>query len=146
MAGMGVVFVAFAICGIVLSCMREAGARARMLLAMSLALLVAYLLSGPVYRAYALHHWEEERAALEPSRFITDLVYFLSVFAVYAMYRLAARYRLELGTAFAIASAGAFQSPAVARELRSGPRSRSLVCLRLDSAAHTGRHHRVGHR
>ncbi|MGB9106312.1 MAG: hypothetical protein WCC59_16270 [Terriglobales bacterium] len=103
MAGMGVVFVAFAICGVVLSWMRDAGARAGMLLAMSLALVAAYLLCGPVYQAYALHHWGEERAALEPSRFITDLVYLLSVFAGYAMYRLAARYRLELGTAFAIA-------------------------------------------
>lgn len=102
-AGMGVVFVAFAICGIVLSCVREAGARAGMLLAMSLALLAAYLLCGPVYRAYALHHWGEERTALEPSRFITDLVYLVSVFAGYAMYRLASRYRLELGTTFAIA-------------------------------------------
>jgi uncharacterized membrane protein len=103
MAGMGVVFVAFAMCGIVLSSMREARVRAGMLLAMSLALLAAYLLCGPVYRAYTLQHWGEERAALEPSRFITDLVYFLSVFAGYAMYRLAARYRLEPGTAFAIA-------------------------------------------
>lgn len=102
-AGMGLVFVAFAICGIVLSCMRETGARAGMLLAMSLALVVAYLLCEPVYRAYALHHWGEERTALEPSRFITDLVYFLSVYAGYAMCRLASRYRLEAGTAFAIA-------------------------------------------
>jgi hypothetical protein len=102
-AGMGVVFVAFATCGIVLSCLREARARAGMLLAMSLALVAAYLLCGPVYGNYALHRWGEERTALEPSRFITDLVYFLSVFAGYAMYRLAARYRLELGTAFAIA-------------------------------------------
>ena len=103
MAGMGVIFVAFAICGIVLSWMREAGARTGMLLAMSLALVAAYLLCGPVYRAYALHHWGEERTALEPSRFITDLVYLLSVFAGYAMFRLAARYRLEIGAAFAIA-------------------------------------------
>jgi hypothetical protein len=102
-AGMGLVFVAFAICGIVLSCMREAGARAGMLLAMSLALVVAYLLCEPVYRAYASHHWGEERTALEPSRFITDLVYLLSVFAGYAMYRLAARYPLKPGTAIAIA-------------------------------------------
>jgi hypothetical protein len=102
-AGMGLVFVAFATSGIVLSAMREARARAGMLLAISVALVAAYLLCGPVYQAYALHRWGVERTALEPSRFLTDLVYFLSVFAGYAMYRLAARYRLRLGTAFAIA-------------------------------------------
>ena len=103
MAGMGMVFVAFSICGIVLSCMREARARTGMLLTMSTALVAAYLLCGPAYGAYALHRWGDERTALEPSRFITDLVYLLSVFAGYAMYRLAARYRLKPGTAFAIA-------------------------------------------
>jgi hypothetical protein len=102
-AGMGAVFVAFATSGIVLSCLREPGNRAAMLLSISLALVGAYLLCDPVYRAYALHRWGEERTALEPSRFITDLVYFLSVFAGYGMYRLAARYRLENGTAFALA-------------------------------------------
>jgi hypothetical protein len=115
-AGMGLVFVAFAICGIVLSCMREARARAGMLLAMSLAPVVAYLLCEPVYRAYALHRWGEERTALEPSRFITDLVYLLSVFAGYAMYRLAARYRLQPGTAFAVALALALSNIPLWRE------------------------------
>jgi hypothetical protein len=101
-AGMGVFFAAFASCGIVLSCLREARARTGMLLTMSIALVAAYLLCGPAYAAYALHRWGDERTALEPSRFITDLVYFLSVFAGYATYRLAARYRLEPGTAFVI--------------------------------------------
>jgi hypothetical protein len=101
-AGMGVVFVAFAGCGTVLACSREARGRARMLLTMSLALVAAYLLCGPVYEAYTLRRFGEERTALEPSRFLTDLVYLLSVFAGYAMYRLAARYRWKPGTAMVL--------------------------------------------
>jgi hypothetical protein len=101
-AGMGVIFLAFASCGVVLACRRDTERRTGMLLAMSVALFAAYLLCGPIYQTYSLHRWGEERTALEPSRFLTDLVYLLSVFAGYAMYRLAKRYRVAPGTAFAL--------------------------------------------
>jgi hypothetical protein len=102
MAGMGVMFLAMASCGVVLSCQRTVRTRCSMVLAISAALVVAYILCGPAYRAYALQRWGEERVALAPSRFVTDLVYFLSLFAGYAMYRVGQRTGLQLRTGLAI--------------------------------------------
>jgi hypothetical protein len=82
--------------------LRPARTRCSMVLAISAALAVAYVLCGPVYRAYALHRWGEERVALAPSRFVTDLVYFLSLFAGYAMDRVAQRTGLQLRTGLAL--------------------------------------------
>jgi hypothetical protein len=84
---LGVVLVCFALDGAVLDYRRE-GARSFAFHFVSATLLVLYLLFGWVYYYYRVDVTGEGASAFTPSRFITDLVYFLSLFAGYSLYRL----------------------------------------------------------
>jgi hypothetical protein len=52
------------------------------------ALLLLYVLLGPVFYFYQLNMRGKGFVAFTPSRFLTDLAYFLSLFAGYGLYRL----------------------------------------------------------
>lgn len=98
LASMGVMLLVAGTWGFVLACGRQARARAGMLIVISLALVGSYIVCSPIYAAYSVHRWGQERPLLAPSRFLTDLVYFLSIFAGYALYRAATACRLSLRT------------------------------------------------
>jgi hypothetical protein len=88
--------------GVALACRRENRGRSGMLLIISCALAMMFVLCGPVYRAYAMQRWHKEYVAFAASRFLTDLIYFLSIFAGFAVYQFARRARLTMRSGIAI--------------------------------------------
>ncbi len=84
---LGIVLVCFALDGLVLDYYRKSG-RPYALHVVAAILVLLYLLFGWVYYYYRLHMQGEGFSAFTPSRFITDMVYFLSIFAGYSLYRL----------------------------------------------------------
>ncbi|MGH9522460.1 MAG: hypothetical protein ACRD3E_08005 [Terriglobales bacterium] len=83
---LGILLVAFALAGMVLL-WRTQRKSAAFLPAICAMLAAGYLVCGPLYRAYSEYRFGQPFVSFAPSRFITDLAYFLSVFAGYAMWR-----------------------------------------------------------
>ncbi len=84
---LGIVLVCFALDGLALDYYRKSGRP--YVFHWALAILgLLYLLFGWAYFYYRLHMQGEGFSAFTPSRFITDTVYFLSLFAGYSLYRL----------------------------------------------------------
>lgn len=98
---MGIVVVGCGTAGIIV-CRHHERKQAGVLLAVASALLLLYVLFGPLYRAYSLHRWGHEYVAFTPSRFLTDLACFLSIFAGYAVYRAADHFRLRPGVVLTV--------------------------------------------
>lgn len=96
LAHMGILLVGCGIAGLILS-RRDQPQRAGVLLTVVALLLVLYAACGPLYRTYSLHRWGQEYVAFTPSRFLTDLIPLLSIFAGYALYRVAELFRLRPG-------------------------------------------------
>ncbi|MBZ5566353.1 MAG: hypothetical protein LAN64_00735 [Acidobacteriia bacterium] len=97
---MGTVLVACGVAGVI-ACRGADRKRAGLVLTAASVLVVLYVAGAPLYRAYSLRRWGSEYVAFTPSRFLTDLVYFLSIFAGYALFRVAEHYRLRTGVVIA---------------------------------------------
>jgi hypothetical protein len=105
--GLGLGLVAFALAGAALDYFRKE-TRSHVFHCVSATLLLLYLLFGPVYYFYQVKMTGEGFVAFTPSRFTTDLVYFLSLFAGYCLYRLQKFLGWSAPTMVAIALALAF--------------------------------------
>ena len=85
--GLGPALIFFALGGLALDYSRKA-ARPRVFHLVLATLMLLWFLFGPLYYFYQLNVTGKGFVAFTPSRFITDLAYFLSLFAGYALYRL----------------------------------------------------------
>ncbi len=85
--GLGLVLISFSLAGAVLDYSRKR-AEPHIFHWVSATLILLYLLAGPVFYFYRLYMTGKGSVAFTPSRFFTDLVYFLSIFAGYSLYRL----------------------------------------------------------
>jgi hypothetical protein len=83
---MGLVLVPFALVGAALDYSRK-GASSHVFHSASATLLLLYVLFGPGYYYYQLATTGEGFVAFTPSRFLSDLTYFFSIFAGYALFR-----------------------------------------------------------
>jgi len=82
---MGLVLVPFALGGAALDYFRKQ-ADSHVFHWVSATLLLLYLLLGPLYYFYQLHKTGQGFVIFTPSRFLTDLAYFFSLFAGYCLY------------------------------------------------------------
>jgi hypothetical protein len=83
----GMVLIPFALCGMALDYSRKQ-AGSHVFHWVSATLMLLFILCGPASYFYQLHETGEGFVAFTPSRFITDLFYFFSLFAGYSLYRL----------------------------------------------------------
>ena len=98
---LGPVFVLFSTAGLVLGWRaRKEYPGLRSLFVICGTLLVLFLLSGPIYRQFALRFTGQDYVAFTPSRFLMDMACFVSIFAGYA----ASRLRQETGMSVAVAT------------------------------------------
>jgi hypothetical protein len=100
--GLGLVLISFSLAGAALDYSRKR-AGSHMLHCVSATLILLYVLAGPVFYSYQLYMRGTGSVAFTPSRFFTDLVYFLSIFAGYSLYRLQKYRRWRTRTTIAIA-------------------------------------------
>jgi hypothetical protein len=100
---MGLVLIPFALLGIVLDYFRK-DAGGHMFHIISVTLLLLYVLLGPVHYFYELQTTGQGLVAFTPSRFLSDLSYFFSLFAGYALYRIQRYFALSTAITVAIAS------------------------------------------
>lgn len=98
----GIVFLAFGVAGVALWLRKREG-RAGLPLVILATLLIAYFVCGPAYIAYSSARFGQEYSALTPSRFVTDMAYFLPLFAGYAFHRFAASLKISQRYAILIA-------------------------------------------
>ena len=120
LADMGLIFLVAGISGFIWSGRHKATEQTSLLRAICLVLTVAYVFCGPLYSAYSHYRWGDDRAALEPTRFITDLVYFISLYAGFAIYRLAFRLSLPQRRVVGLALLLALSNVALWRNLYAG--------------------------
>jgi hypothetical protein len=85
-ASMGIVLIPFALAGAALDYFRKQS-NYHVFHSVSATLLLLFVLFGPVSYLYQLLRTGQGFVAFTPSRFVTDLVYFFSIFAGYALYR-----------------------------------------------------------
>jgi hypothetical protein len=99
---MGLVLVPFALAGAALDYYRRR-ASVHVLHSVCATLLVLYVLLGPMFYLYQLFSTGEGFVAFTPSRFLSNLAYFFSIFAGYALYRFQKRYSLSAPLTIAVA-------------------------------------------
>lgn len=119
LARVGVVLAVLAAAGFVwYLCRRERWRAAPVLLVTSGTLLALFVLFEYAYRYRIAHLYGHDVAAFTPSRFLTDLVYFLSIFAGYAMAQLGRTLRAPMGAVVLVGIGLAFTNKSVWLEMR----------------------------
>ncbi len=102
-SAVGGVFLGAALLGLALYAIRRERWRwGAMILTASATLLALFVGSEYVYRMVSWSVYGQEFVMFTPSRFLTDLVYFASVFAGYAWFRIRAWLGVPMGTAMAV--------------------------------------------